>query len=156
MSSPRAIETEHRIEIQEVRLDVADAFAFLQTKRSGGIDVFIGTTRQWTGEDETVRLEYEAYRPMALAEMEKIASEAGAAWPLFKVCLIHRLGVVPAGEASVVVGAAAAHRREAFAACRFLIDTLKARVPIWKREVYRDGRVAWVQGSTPATDPPER
>ena len=156
MSDTHAAETAHWIELQEPSLDVAAAFAFLQTKRAGGINVFVGTTRQWTGEDETVRLEYEAYRPMALAEMQKIADEAVAAWPLFKVCLVHRLGVVPAGEASVVVGTAAAHRREAFAACRFLIDTLKARVPIWKREVYRDGREEWVQGSTPSADVPER
>lgn len=156
MSDAHAARTEHWIEIQEAPLEVAVAFAFLQTKRAGGIDVFIGTTRQWTGEDETVRLEYEAYRPMALGEMRKIAGEAAGKWPLFKVCLVHRLGVVPAGEASVIVGVAAAHRREAFAACRFLIDTLKARVPIWKREVYRDGREEWVQGSTPAIDPPER
>ena len=137
------------IDIQETPLDVAQAFAFLQTARAGGLSVFAGTTRQWTGEAETVRLEYEGYRPMALAEMRKIAGEAAAAWPLLKTCLVHRLGTVPAGEASVVVGVAAAHRKEAFEACRYLIDTLKARVPIWKREVYRDGRVEWVQGTTP-------
>ena len=156
MHTPPAVETKHRIEIQEAPLEIAKAFAFLQTERAGGLNVFAGTTRQWTGEDETIRLEYEAYRPMALAEMQKIADEASATWPLFKTCLIHRLGVVPTGEASVLVGAAAAHRREAFAATRFLIDTLKARVPIWKREVYRDGRVEWIQGSTPAAGPPER
>lgn len=149
MTSERFSEEGLWVDVQEAPVDVARAFAFLQTPHAGGLSVFAGTTRQWTDGVETVRLEYEGYRPMALAEMRKIAGEAAEAWPLLKACLVHRLGVVPAGEASVVVGVAAAHRAEAFEACRFLIDTLKTRVPIWKREVYRDGHTEWVEGTAP-------
>ena len=149
MTDGRLAKEDLWVDVGEAPLDVAQAFAFLQTSRAGGLSVFAGTTRRWTSGVETVRLEYEGYRPMALAEMRKIAAEAAETWPILKACLVHRLGVVPAGEASVVVGVAAAHREEAFAACRFLIDTLKARVPIWKREVYRDGRAEWVEGTAP-------
>ena len=72
-------------------------------------------------------------------------------WPVERVCLLHRLGIVPPAEASVVVGVATPHRADAFAACRFLIDTLKQQVPIWKREVYADGSTEWVEGSAPPT-----
>lgn len=126
-------------------LGVGEAYAFLTAPEAGGIAVFVGTTRRWTDGHETERLRYEAYEPMALAELGRIAGEAMTRWPLAKCCLVHRLGEVPVGEASVVVGAASAHRAEAFAACRWLIDTIKERVPIWKREVFADGTEAWVR-----------
>lgn len=137
-------------------LDVAAADAFLRTERAGGIDLFVGTTRRWTDERETVRLAYDAYVPMAAKTMQALADEAADRWPVLRVCLLHRLDVVPVAEASVVVGVACAHRAEAFAACRWLIDTLKTRVPIWKREHYADGTTAWVQGQTPDVETPER
>ena len=130
-------------------LDVGAAFAFLQTPKAGGIDLFVGTTRQWTGDKETVRLDYDCYEAMALKEMERLAAEAQARWPVERVCILHRLGVVPPAEASVVVGVATPHRADAFAACRYLIDALKKQVPIWKREVYADGETEWVEGSAP-------
>ena len=109
--------------------------------------MFVGTTRQWTGDVETQKLEYEAYDGMATAEMERLASKARDQWSIERICILHRLGTVPISEASVIVGVSAAHRPEAFAACRFLIDTLKKNVPIWKAEHYADGRTEWV-GST--------
>ena len=130
-------------------LDVGAAFAFLQTPTAGGIDLFVGTTRQWTAGKETVRLEYDCYEAMALKEMARLAKEAQARWPVERVCLLHRLGVVPPAEASVVVGVATPHRADAFAASRFLIDTLKQHVPIWKREVYADGSTEWIEGPAP-------
>lgn len=135
--------------LQRDPLDIGAACAFLQTPRAGGIDVFIGATRQWTDGEETVRLEYDCYEAMALKEMERLAQEAEARWPVERVCLLHRLGVVPPAEASVVVGVATPHRADAFAACRFLIDTLKQQIPIWKREVYADGQTEWVEGPAP-------
>ena len=135
--------------LQREPLDVGAAFVFLQTPRAGGIDLFIGTTRQWTADKETVQLDYDCYKAMALKEMERLAEEAQVRWPVERVCILHRLGVVPPAEASVVVGVATPHRAEAFAACRFLIDTLKQQVPIWKREVYADGSTEWVEGPTP-------
>lgn len=130
-------------------LDSAAADAFLRTEAAGGITLFVGTTRRWTGERETIRLAYDAYAPMAVKKMRILADEAADRWPTQKICLLHRLGEVPPPEASVVVGVACAHRAEAFAACRWLIDTLKAQVPIWKREHYADGSTEWVQGQTP-------
>lgn len=123
---------------------------FLYTADAGGVGVFLGTTRRWTDGRETERLSYECYEAMALAEMQRIADAACDRWPVKRLCLWHRLGDVPAGEASVLVGIATPHRAEAFAACRYLIDTLKAQVPIWKRERYTDGTTEWVEGQQPA------
>ena len=125
-------------------LDVGAAYVFLQTPAAGAIAVFVGTTRQWTGDVETQKLEYEAYDGMATAEMERLASKARDQWSIERICILHRLGTVPISEASVIVGVSAAHRPEAFAACRFLIDTLKKSVPIWKAEHYADGKTEWI------------
>ena len=138
-----------QIGVQTEPLDVGAVFAALQTPRAGGVAIFVGTTRQWTAGEETVRLEYEGYEAMALKEMHRLADEAAARWPIERLCIVHRLGVVPPAEASVVVGVATPHRAEAFEACRYLIDTLKQQVPIWKREVYADGTTEWVEGATP-------
>jgi molybdopterin synthase catalytic subunit len=89
------------------------------------------------------RLEYEAYESMAVDEMRRIGEEIGRRWAVVAVSMVHRVGVVPVGEASVAVAVSAAHRDEAFAACRFGIDTLKATVPIWKKEYYEGGE-HWV------------
>lgn len=126
-------------------LPVGEAAAFLAAPDAGGVSLFVGTTRRWTDGRETERLRYEAYEPMALAELDRLADEAAARWPVATCCLLHRLGEVPVAEASVVVGVATPHRAEAFAASRWLIDTLKERVPIWKREVFADGTESWVR-----------
>lgn len=136
------------IDIQDEKLDIETIVRFLQTPRAGGIDVFLGITRQWTAGQETVRLEYDGYPSMALKEMKRLADEACTQWPVEKVCLLHRLGVVEVSEASVIIGVATPHRADAFAACRFLIDSLKNQVPIWKREVFADGSTAWIEGDS--------
>ena len=97
-----------------------------------------------------VLLEYEAYKPMAIRVMEQLEREARTRWPLVNVVMIHRIGRVPVTEASVAIGVAAAHRAEAFEACRFLIDRLKSEVPIWKREHFEDGTSEW-SGAQPIT-----
>ena len=124
------------IAIEKVMADVVHPGA-------GGIDIFVGTTRNISQGKRVALLEYEAYEPMAIQIMENLEREARERWPLLKVALIHRLGRVPVGEASVVVAVSSAHRKEAFEACRFLIDTLKRDVPIWKREHFEDGTVEW-------------
>lgn len=141
------------IQLQHAPIDVAAATDFLRVPRSGGIDLFLGTTRQWTGGIETVELTYECYAPLALREMHRLLMEAAAAWPVERACLFHRLGVVPVAEASVLVGVATPHRADAFAATRWVIDTLKRQVPIWKRERYRDGATEWVEGEHPPDIP---
>lgn len=134
------------IDLQHEKLDTDAVVRFLQTPTAGGIDIFLGTTRQWTDGRETTHLAYECYPSMALKEMQRLADKACERWPVEKVCLLHRLGVVEVSEASVIIGVATPHRVDAFAACRFLIDTLKKQVPIWKREVFADGSTEWVEG----------
>jgi len=111
--------------------------------QSGGIDVFIGTVRNATKGKAVLRLEFEAYEPMALAEMEKIVKQAFEKWPVQKVLIHHRTGVLEVGEVPVIIAVSAAHRAAAFDACRYIIDTLKQTVPIWKKEIFEDGEV-WV------------
>jgi molybdopterin synthase catalytic subunit len=110
---------------------------------SGGIDIFIGTVRDMTKGKTVVRLEFEAYNQMAIKEMEKIAQQAFDSWPVQKILIHHRTGVLAVGEIPVIIAVSAAHRAAAFEACRYIIDTLKEAVPIWKKEVFEDGEV-WV------------
>lgn len=113
------------------------------TPQSGGIDVFIGTVRDATKGKKVLKLEFEAYEKMAISEMQKIADAAFVKWSLHSVVIHHRTGVLEVGEVPVVIAVSAAHRDAAFEACRYIIDTLKQTVPIWKKEVFEDGEV-WV------------
>jgi molybdopterin synthase catalytic subunit len=137
------------IGLREHELDVEGLTAFLHTYRAGGINIFIGTTRRLTDGKETVSLDYEAYAPMAIKEMDRILDQARKRWPIQKVVAFHRLGRVPAGESSIFLGVATPHRVASFEACLFLIDTIKQEVPIWKKELYSDGTQEWVQGQLP-------
>ena len=127
-------------------IDVAALLQAVADPDNGGTVLFLGTTRRETGEREVVELRYEAYDELALAEMSAIAAEAVEAYGA-RVALVHRLGVVAVGEASVAVAASAPHRPTAFAAGRYLIDQLKARVPIWKQEAFADGDATWRDGA---------
>ncbi|MEX0599120.1 MAG: molybdenum cofactor biosynthesis protein MoaE [Rhodothermales bacterium] len=137
------------IRIQEAPLDVAPASDFLRVEEAGGIDLFLGTTRRWTDGRETVQLEYECYESMAVSELDRLLDEAADRWPLSRACILHRTGAVPLREISVVVGVSTPHRDAAFGACRYLIDELKRRVPIWKKERFADGTTDWVEGERP-------
>jgi molybdopterin synthase catalytic subunit len=110
-----------------------------------------GYVRQFTKGRETLYLVYDAYEPMALKEMEKLAATAREEFEIAHVGIVHRLGKLDIGETSVVISVAAPHRKAAFAACEWLIRELKRTVPIWKKEVYADGET-WVEGE--AVDPP--
>ena len=140
------------IRVTDAPLEVSAADAALRDTRAGAVCVFLGTTRAVTGDRETAELRYEAYGEMALDELERLAGEAAARWPVLHTVLHHRTGVVAPAEASVLVGVSTPHRAEAFEAGRFLIDELKIRVPIWKNEVYEDGETEWVQPGIPDTD----
>lgn len=131
------------IRLTEAPLRIAACIEWVMTPESGGIDVFVGTVRNATQDRQVQRLEFEAYAQMARNEMTKIAEQAKGKWPLHKVLLHHRTGVLQVGEVPVVIAVSAAHRAAAFDACRYIIDTLKQTVPIWKKEVFEDGE-AWV------------
>jgi molybdopterin synthase catalytic subunit len=110
------------------------------TPADGAACLFVGVVRDHNRGRAVVRLEYEAYGEMALPLMEEIEAEARRRWPVTAVRMVHRLGSLAVGEPSVAVAVASPHREEAFAACRYAIDTLKATVPIWKKEFYADGQ----------------
>jgi molybdopterin synthase catalytic subunit len=110
----------------------------------GAIVTLDGFVRQWTKGRETEYLVYEAYEPMALKEMAKLIKSAKEQFEIENVGIVHRLGRLEIGETSVVISVAAPHRRAAFEACEWLIKELKKTVPIWKKEVYRDGET-WIE-----------
>src|SRR5258708_1951021 len=132
-----------QIQISTTVLNIQSAIDWIMSPQSGGIDVFIGTVRNVTKGKPVIRLEFEAYEPMAIAEMEKIVKQAFEKWPVQKALIHHRTGVLEVGEVPVIIAVSAAHRAAAFDACRYIIDTLKQTVPIWKKEIFEDGEV-WV------------
>ncbi len=129
--------------LSEVPLSVETCEAFVQAPDAGGTVVFIGTVRNRTQARAVVRLEFEAYAPMAISEMQKIAAQALERFAVRKIAIHHRTGILDIGDIPVVIAVSAAHRAAAFEACRYCIDTLKETVPIWKKEVFEDGE-SWV------------
>jgi len=116
---------------------------FVSSPIAGAIDVFIGTVREQTKGKPVVRLEFEAYEPMAVSEMRKIAEKAKQKWPVAKMAFHHRTGNLGLGEIAVIIAVSTPHRKASFEACQYAIDTLKQTVPIWKKEIFEDGAV-WV------------
>jgi len=131
------------IKISDDPLDAPAAIASVVSPTAGGINIFIGTVRNSTRQKKVIRLEFEAYEKMAVAEMNKIAVHAGNTWPVQKIVMHHRTGILFPGDVPVIIVVAAAHRDAAFSACRYVIDSLKQTVPIWKKEIFEDGEV-WV------------
>lgn len=136
------------IALQHAPLDAADAMKKAGAAESGAITLFAGITRAERNGDgrPLLALDYEAYGEMALRQMQQLVTEARRRWQISTVVLLHRTGRVDVGEPSVLVVVSTPHRAEAFQACRFLIDQLKAEVPIWKKEVWADGSTSWVPG----------
>ena len=132
--------------LTESAIDLGELVGAVQAPEHGGIACFLGTVRNHHGGREVLRLEYSAYGPMVEAECARIVAEAEARWQV-AVALRHRIGRLEIGDAAVAVVAASAHRDEAFVVCRHVIEELKRRVPIWKREVFADGTVGWVEPS---------
>ena len=132
------------IEITEKKIDIAALLESVLVPEAGGIDIFLGTTRNHSEGKKVVRLLYEAYVPMALTIMDQIENEIRERWSIHKISIVHRIGTVPIEEASVGIAVSASHRNEAFEACRYAIDQLKKNAPIWKKEVFENG-AAWVE-----------
>jgi molybdopterin synthase catalytic subunit len=129
--------------LTEEPLNLPPLIASIKSPERGGIACFLGLVRNHHGGREVLRLEYSAYAPMVEAECARIVAEAQSRWHV-AIALQHRIGRLEIGDAAVAVAAASPHREEAFVACRHVIEELKRRVPIWKREVYADGTVEWV------------
>ena len=135
--------TQDPIELRELTDFVADPGA-------GAMTTFVGATRNTNDGRQVIRLEYECYAGMAEKEMVKIAAEVLARWPVIKIAMIHRLGRVDIGEASVAIAVSSGHRHAAFEACHYAINQLKEIVPIWKKELYEGGEL-WIGSQTGTT-----
>jgi len=125
----------------------------VRSPRAGAVVLFLGTTREITGDRQTTALDYEAYGPMAERKLQALETEARRRWPIIECTIVHRTGNVPATESSVAIAVSTPHRREAFDAGGWLIDQIKECVPIWKREQFGDGTTEWVhseEGGRPA------
>ena len=127
--------------ITDAPLDLAALLATVAAQGRGGTACFLGTVRDEGG--EITGIEYSAYEAMAEAEVERILTETAARWPGARLALRHRVGLVPVGDASIAIAAAAPHRAEAFDACRYVIEEVKRRLPVWKRERHKDGAAVW-------------
>jgi molybdopterin synthase catalytic subunit len=134
-----------RVELSKEVLSASEAMSEIKAGPDGAVCIFDGIVRDNTRGRPTLFLEYEAYEKMALDQMRALASEALAKFPVRDITLLHRLGRLEVGETSVLIVVASAHRAAAFDACRWLIDTLKKKVPIWKKEHFADGTV-WAAG----------
>ena len=139
------------IQLTDEAIDVQRLLGQVQQPAAGAVVLFLGTTRQFTAGRETTQLAYEAYHSMAETELERLETEARKRWPIVECAIAHRLGVVPLAEASVAIAVSSAHRDAAFEAGRWIIDSLKESVPIWKREHWADGSVEWVHPDVEST-----
>lgn len=131
------------IKILSEPLDITACLAAVTTDECGGEVLFTGTVRNKTQGKPVVRLEYECYNSMARKELKKIADYATEKWEVSHVVIHHRMGTLSIGDIAVIIAVGSAHRQAAFTACKYIIDTLKQTVPIWKKEVFEDGE-EWV------------
>jgi molybdopterin converting factor subunit 1 len=144
-----AVVGEDLIRIVRERIAADETVAGMKAPEDGAVVVFDGIVRNNSRGRPTLYLEYEAYEAMALAKMSEIAVQMRAQFEIHRIAMVHRLGRLEIGETSVFIAVASAHRRAAFDACRFAIDTLKRTVPIWKKEYFADGAV-WAEGEIPS------
>jgi molybdopterin synthase catalytic subunit len=141
------------IQLTSDPIDYAKLTESVRSTASGAVVLFLGTVREMTDGRQTIALDYDAYTPMAETKLQELENEAHARWPIDQIAIVHRTGRLKLGEVSVAVAVSCPHRQEAFEAARFLIDTLKATVPIWKKENWSDGTTEWVHpGVEPAAE----
>jgi molybdopterin synthase catalytic subunit len=132
------------IELTPHVIDAAALLRQVQSNRAGAVVLFLGTTREFTGDRRTRSLDYECYPEMARKKLAELEEQARDRWPLCACAIVHRVGHLELGEASVAVAVSSPHRHDAFAAGQWIIDTLKQVVPIWKQENWIDGTSEWV------------
>ena len=131
------------IKVESTPLSEQACMDYVADDAAGGTTVFIGTVRNQTKGKRVQRLEFEAYIPMAEKEMRKIAEAVEEKWNALKIAIHHRVGILQVGEIPVIIAVSTPHRKAAFEACEYAIDTLKETVPIWKKEIFEDGE-EWV------------
>lgn len=131
------------IKITSEKLNLQDCTSFVEDATCGGIVTFIGTVRNVTQNKKVILLDFSGYEPMALKEMQKIADTILQKFTIHKIAIHHAVGELKIGEIPVIIAVSSAHRKAAFEACEYAIDTLKETVPIWKKEHFEDGEV-WV------------
>lgn len=139
------------IQIVETTIDTEQLLESVKSPLCGGTVLFLGTTRQFTDGRETARLSYECYEDMAVKKMNELRDEAMKKWPVENCAIVHRIGEVGLGEASIAVAVSTPHRVAAFEAAQWLVDTLKKNVPIWKKEHWVDGSDQWIHPDSEAT-----
>jgi molybdopterin synthase catalytic subunit len=132
------------IDLVTTAIDSSAVLEHVSSPEAGAVVLFLGTTRQFTAGRETESLDYECYADMARAKLAELEAEARRRWPIVECAIVHRVGHLEIGEASVAVAVSTAHRQAAFEAGQWLIDTLKQVVPIWKQENWSDGTTQWV------------
>jgi molybdopterin synthase catalytic subunit len=132
------------IRLTDKPIDAQQALSAVASNEAGAVVLFLGTTREFTHGRRTASLDYECYPEMAEKKLAELETEARSRWPLAGCLIVHRLGHLELGEASIAIAVSSPHRAAAFAAGQWLIDTIKEVVPIWKRENWADGTSEWV------------
>ncbi|WP_440068730.1 molybdenum cofactor biosynthesis protein MoaE [Tenacibaculum discolor] len=131
------------IKITSEKLNLQECYDFVADPSCGGIAVFVGTVRNTTQNKEVTQLDFSTYKPMAIKEMQKIADASLEKFGVTKIAIHHAEGLLTIGDVPVIITVSSPHRKAAFEACQYAIDTLKETVPIWKKEFFKDGEV-WV------------
>lgn len=129
------------VDVQEELLNLQKASDFVNHPEAGAINVFVGTTRNHHDGKRVIELYYDCYREMAMKELRKVAEQMVDKYDLKRICIVHRTGLVPIGEASILLAVSSAHRKDAFSATAEAMDLIKQDVPIWKKERFEDGNV---------------
>ena len=150
-----AITSGGMIELTNDEIDTSKVLGQAASNGAGAVVLFLGTTREMTGDRRTLSLDYECYPEMARQKLAELEAEARQRWPLIECVIVHRLGHLELGEASIAIAVSSPHRAAAFEAGKWLIDTTKEVVPIWKKENWADGTSEWVHpGMEPTTVKP--
>jgi len=136
------------VKLLSEKISIDEILDLMEDHSTGGVVLFLGRVRNHAEGQRVTKMDYEAYPEMTLKKMLEIEDEALRRWPVKKIAMVHRIGHLQLGEVSVAIAVACAHRKDAFEACRFAIDTLKETVPIWKKEYFSGGE-KWVQGVVP-------
>jgi molybdopterin synthase catalytic subunit len=135
------------ISITDESIDTLKVLESVKSNLAGASVLFVGSTRQFTGDKETVRLEYECYQTMAVEKIQQLIDLASTKWEITRCSVVHRIGIVGLGESSIAVAVSTAHRKASFEAAAWLVDELKIQVPIWKKELWASGETEWVHPS---------